>query len=78
MSESEKILEKNRLEEEAVKTMTFSEYKKSIEDFLLITCGFSKEVTDNLMEEYKDDLQDFLKDGWTPSAAGTGMYTHLA
>lgn len=58
--------------------MDLESYKQKIWDFLTKVNKCSPEVASSLMKEYENDFQDFLEEGWSPEAAGTGMMTHLA
>lgn len=57
--------------------MNLETYKQEVKEYMTKTLKVSTTVANNVMEEYEDDFQEFLKVKLKVKAVATGMLTHL-
>lgn len=57
--------------------MSLESYKQKVKDYMIKTLKVSTTVANNVMKEYADDFQEFLKSKLKVPAVATGMLQHL-
>lgn len=57
--------------------MSLESYKQKVRDYMIKTLKVSTTVANNVMKEYADDFQEFLKSKLKVPAVATGMLQHL-